>query len=1110
MERNGLVKSSYWGGAVVVLLLIIATLGGGCSVTNNTATTRFYHNLTTRYNVYHNGKEAFDAAYRQQLQDAPDNLAARIYIEPIFATHPHGKEEQGGPFDPAIEKGQKAISLHSIRSKPKLSRNSRRSDPFYQKTEYNTFIHNAWILVGRSQFNNGDFLDAMATFSYMARLYREEHTIRDQARLWQARCYVALGWGEDARRILSELGSGSYATGLYGKVTAEEAILAGRYEEAIPKLEQAIRKERNKLLKTRLYFLKGQLEIASQRPNAARKSFSKVISSAAPFPIEVAARLNRVAIDAGSNPKEAIRTLERMLKRGRYSEVIDQVALAKGQLHLSLGDTIAASESLQLGAEKSKAKSFHYALCNIELARIALAQRNYIAAAKRLSSGIQALTENYPQYDELKLLSENLDELSRHAQIVYEQDSLRHLASLPEKERLAIIDSAITAYKKRLREEGREAQLAEQQASQEAFNQEMGIPQRTDQTISPTQQISDKSFYFYNKELIALGKTSFAKTWGNRPLEDDWRRKNKRHNLGSTSNLSPIATDTTSNHTGEETYSNEDTKRAEKETESQLPSNQDPSKRDYYLASLPFTVEAIASSDALIQGGLEGMGSILNERMERFGEAINTYEELLTRYPTYENRLSVYYTLYMLCERIGDTTSAKKWQRLMQEYFPQDPLSKAVAQPNYIARLRSQDSIHNKFYDEALAAYFEGSTTIAKELTDKLLQDNPETVLKAKALFLQGFLHVAEGDAEALQASLQQILDEIPGSDVAEVAEPILAELAKGRRIVKDSYQGIDFGQLFYTTSDSVAQDSLFFTQPVAGERYKLLLMYPHEGVNINELLFAVAAFNFSQFTEFNLKATQQQSTAYDLLTIEELPSLQQAREYLRKAYAPDGYMRLLEAIGWLLPISNRNHQTIQQGLALGEYINFLAEELIVFMPEAALPLEAIAHFATQDKEEANKNTQQVLEEKNQPVRLQGENSDNIQRDSTATTEKEPTLLPPPEKTAQAIEEKESEKEEVTELSTYEREEVTLKDVEQQRKERIAADKQRAKQAREEARKLEREKQKELREREKARKEREKQRAKELREREKARRKAQQEREKERRAKAKRSSSSRR
>lgn len=1131
---------------IAVLVSLLLGLVVGCSVRNNTAATRFYHNLTTRYNVYYNGNNAFQEAYKKQLAEAPDNLAERIYLEPIVGVQKEGVKEPGGPFDPAIEKGQKAIRLHSIRTKPQQSR---RNSRFYQKREYNTFIHNAWLLVGKSQYHNGDFLDAMATFSYMARLYREEPEIRNLARLWQARCYLALGWADDAERIILETPKDSpiSKTALYGKAEAERAILEGRSLDAIPLLEQAIRKEQSKLAKVRLRFLKGQLEAENGLTSKAKKSFARVVSSAPAFPIEVAARLNIIALDAEQRPNDALKQLERMLRKERYKQVIDKVALAKGRIHLAQKDTLAAVEAFAEGAEKSQEKSYEYALCRISLAEIFLAQRQFVKAANELSAGIAALRETYPKYDQLKLLSEQLDELSRHAAVVEEQDSLRHLANLPEADRLKIIDSAITAYKKQIKEEGRQALLDEQREQQEAFNQEVGDTRTGRPTLAPSIPVGDKSFYFYNSELIALGKNSFTKLWGNRPLEDDWRRKNKRVSIGVQSNLSEPSP--SADNTLADTLSTGNADPSQEESPQPVVDDaQNPEKRAYYLALLPLTPEAIAASDKLIQGGLEGMGSVLNEKMERFQDAIAVYSDLLSRYPSYQDRFAVYYKLYMICERLGDKANADYWRQKMKQEFPSETLTKEVSNPGYIKHLRTQDSLENDLYSRALEAYFLSNTAQTKQLAEELLATYSLSPLRPKALFLLALTKVADGDSKGFQDTLQKILDEAPNSDVAEVAEPILSDLAKGRKIMKAGYQSMDFDAIFSSSVDSSSLEQLAFQLPQFGESYLALLVFPHESIELNELLFAIAGFHFAHFTDYNLTFTLQKSFDYDLIVTNGLPNIRVARDYIREAYAPKGYMALLDSTAWLLPISKNNYSSLEKGLPLGNYINYLADSLAVYLPEASLALEAIASLAEQttqeepaesSPQESRKdatNRQQITQETSQekpttteveastppplpqqpaidtlslekekegkPL-LPQETSDTIRKESADSTQRDSVRLPfayPSTPMPSDSLSSDSPRIDSTALSrdSIAPGQMTLEDAKKQRQDRIKEEKARAKEEKLRRQEAEKERREALKQREKERREREKQRLEERRKREKERREAQKERDKKR------------
>ena len=105
----------------------------GCSTKKNTAASRFYHALTSRYNIYYNGKVSFDEALKAQQTGYQENYTEMILMYPVSSL-PKDKAEPGGPFDRAIEKSNKAIKLHSIKTKPK-KKPGWRNDPKQRKLQ---------------------------------------------------------------------------------------------------------------------------------------------------------------------------------------------------------------------------------------------------------------------------------------------------------------------------------------------------------------------------------------------------------------------------------------------------------------------------------------------------------------------------------------------------------------------------------------------------------------------------------------------------------------------------------------------------------------------------------------------------------------------------------------------------------------------------------------------------------------------------------------------------------------------------------------------------------------------------------------------------------------
>ena len=68
-------------------------------------------------------------------------------------------------------------------------RNDPKQRAWQEQEEYNPFLKKCWLMMGQAQFYNADFLQASATFSYIARHYAQDEEVVAEAKLWQARCY---------------------------------------------------------------------------------------------------------------------------------------------------------------------------------------------------------------------------------------------------------------------------------------------------------------------------------------------------------------------------------------------------------------------------------------------------------------------------------------------------------------------------------------------------------------------------------------------------------------------------------------------------------------------------------------------------------------------------------------------------------------------------------------------------------------------------------------------------------------------------------------------------------------------------------------------------------
>src|SRR6056297_4320759 len=95
-----------------------------CSTEKNTSVTRFYHNLTSYYNILFNAEESYKEGLNRYSEGYQYDFTRTL---PLFI---NGNKELSGNITPqmerTIEKCSKLIRLHSISSKPESLKDQRK------------------------------------------------------------------------------------------------------------------------------------------------------------------------------------------------------------------------------------------------------------------------------------------------------------------------------------------------------------------------------------------------------------------------------------------------------------------------------------------------------------------------------------------------------------------------------------------------------------------------------------------------------------------------------------------------------------------------------------------------------------------------------------------------------------------------------------------------------------------------------------------------------------------------------------------------------------------------------------------------------------------------
>lgn len=948
-------------GVLLAVIAVAAAMLTGCSPKKNTAATRNYQAFITRYNIYYNGDEHYKETMKTMEDSYEDDYSQLLFAHPADArSNPQAPQPQGD-FKRSIEKAQKAIQLRSIKKRP-AKKAGKGSDPAYKewmkRDEYNPFLHNAWMMMGRSQYNNGDFLGAASTFYYIVRHFSWLPSTVTEAKIWQARSYAAMGWEFEAENILTKIPEKALTSKklktLYNLVCGSYWVRSKEPFKAIPYLEAALRHSKG-TQKSRISYLLGQLYSRQGNKTAAYKAFKQSASSGSSYRTQLNARISQSEVFQDADIKPEVNALKRMTRYDRNKDYLDQIYYAIGNLYLSRRDTTNAIDNYRLAAEKSTRNGIEKAIAQLALGGLYYDRRQYADAQPCYAEAIPLLPDNYPGYDSLKLRSDVLDELAVYAQNVTLNDSLLRLAAMPEEQRMKVINVIIDSLKKKEAEEAerlkREEYLA-QQAAQGNNNMQSSANAPTTFTLN-----TDDSWYFYNQATRNAGKTDFQRRWGSRRLEDDWRRRNK-----ATFSFNDFESETSDN----DSISSDDSQQAPADSAA-LARENDPHYPEYYLRQIPSTPEDKLTANDIIQEGMYNVGLILKDRLDATGEAAAEWDKLLKRYPDNIYRLEVYYNMYLMYMRKGNKNLAEHYRQLILKEFPDSPYGQAMRDPSYLDKLRNMETEQEQLYERTYHAYLNNSNDSVHSVYSYMQRKYPLSKIMPKFMFIDALSYVTENNPEKFRDVLRQMLERYPETDMTELASAYLKGLAQGRQLHKgaSNLRGMIWDMRLSNDTTEMQNDSVMFDLNPA-DRQMLVLVYPTDEVSANQLLFDIARHNFSSFVVKDFDLEQMNFGRLGLLLIKDFANFEELSHY-RKVLQESQYVQLPPQVRPVM-ISVKNFETlIRQGRTFEDYFRFVDQQA------AEEPVTAAPGQLPDDSGERQQYGSAIMEDIPQPEESEGE-----------------------------------------------------------------------------------------------------------------------------------------
>ena len=894
-----------------IIFLFLIVVFSGCSTEKNTRASRAFHNVTSKYNIYFNANESVKAGLLSVNKRIEDDYTR---ILPIYKeSDPSAAKMVKSDMDYAVIKCSKLIEIHSITKKPKRKKGggSRKYQEFASKEEFNNWIDDSYLLLGKAYFYQHNYYAAIDNFSYVVRKYPDEETA-SEAQVYLIRAYTELERYIEANEVIQAVQGYEDFPKKYERdlalATADYYLQQEEYNEAIRMLDIAIKKTFWKRDKARYQYIVAQLYLAMGESEKALQAFREVARMSPDYAMAFNAKINSAGVFSGEGNAEDLRKeLNKMLRDKKNADFRDQIYFALGNLNFRQGDRNEAKENYRMSVAASFKNQYQRALSAITLADLHFEDLNYRGAQSYYDSAMIIIDETYPNFKNVEARYRSLTNLVDNLLTVEREDSLQKVALMPEAQREALIARLMQEEQERQRNlENLATQGAQSSGYYRSNRYRMGMG-----TSGGT------GWYFYNPQTVSYGRVSFQQQWGRRQLEDDWRRSNKN-------TVSTV----------EDEFATEETQEEQRV--------QDPLKKEFYTQDLPLTDSLMAVSHERIRSALYNAGKIFKSEFEDYPRSAESFEELNKRYPQNIYLLSAYFDLYDLYELMGDKEKANYYRNLLITKFPDSKYAQYLLNPNFFVEMEARLDSLNRIYQETFDNYKKGRYRDVLALTSEMKQMKPDSVIIPKIDFMEMVAEGTQTDVHHFEALLKEYIAAYPNKEPSPLAKEIL-KLIQDSTLV-DYQKLVEMGYINEEIENEELRDRNVTNDEFGGMfsyeedlLHYFIIAYPRKDedkVDLNRLKFDIANYNIDHYTKIDYDIeTDNLDDELAFVVVRAMQNKENALIYHGAIIRKAPVFQSLRGVEYLnFVISSTNYRTIKSEKSIADYLKFFVKNYSRFI----------------------------------------------------------------------------------------------------------------------------------------------------------------------------------
>ena len=778
-----------------ILLALGSAVFLACSPRKDGYLNRKYQGFTTFYNVLFNGEEALNADLKQRDKSYRDNFHAPYiklltYEEQISSAQMENlgvsdNEEGVAPEDfyrddtetgaSVANTGTSTLEIAEMKAQKAIDKHSM----MFKGEEKNKTIFDAYLVLAKARLFQNKPLEALDALNTVQKIYKKDKRL-SLAKVYEAYTYGKMKDYYRADETFRELKENKKLKKSEKKLLSifysEMLLNAGKKEEAVAELESAYKLNKNKKLRSRIAFLRGQILANLGKNEEARESFVTAYKNARNFEFEVKSQVEIAKTFNGKDDdyEGAKEYLEKISKKGTYASRKNEFYYALGLMAKKAGKKEEAQEFFQKSIKEKVSDPQVRGLAYYEIGKKFFEDNDYLSAGVYYDSAYAAM--NYPPAKEnLKSLTENIKQVSKNYYLIKKNDSILNLTKMSNDERIAYFNKHIETLKTKEAKQELERKKTEKEKNNKFETTDFALLNGTDNNSFLDFTGGSKSFYFANQSTISKGESAFKQIWGNRASTDNWRTSTKQNSIEDLKNEA-------------------------------LGINSAPNPRryepDFYIEKIPTKTEELAALKKDRDTASLGLGRMYDNFFSNIPLATKTLYDLVDSETDEDTEQQALYHIFSMNYE-KNPKDAERAKQLILEKYPYTSIAEFVKNPKK-AEFTSSDTDVQKKYIDAYKLYEEGKYEDSRKLIEEAIQQFPKDVLIPKFTLLQAFNTAKTAGKEIMILQLEQLMLNYPKTPEGIKAKEMLQFLKSDLKVEQLDANGNPINK---PTSNAIIED---------------------------------------------------------------------------------------------------------------------------------------------------------------------------------------------------------------------------------------------------------------------------------------------------------------